>query len=209
MIKKKKSKFWTFCFSFMPGAVEMYMGCMKMGTSIMGAFIASLFLTALFDCGPLLFASALIWFYGFFHARNMAAMTQEELNQVEDEYLFDFTDSKAGSLKNILINQRIIAYGLIGIGILFLWKGFFRLVYIIIPALESTRFYYLPDILGRLVIGGLIVFAGILLIKGKRTELYTQDINEEKAETDQVIALPVKGNEEEKENGTEEASENA
>ena len=35
MKTKKKSNFLTFCFSMMPGAAQMYMGFMKMGTSLM------------------------------------------------------------------------------------------------------------------------------------------------------------------------------
>ena len=35
---KKKSGFWTFVFSLLPGAAEMYMGFMKMGISLMGLF---------------------------------------------------------------------------------------------------------------------------------------------------------------------------
>ena len=35
----KKSSFWRFLFSLIPGAGEMYMGFLKMGTSLMALFI--------------------------------------------------------------------------------------------------------------------------------------------------------------------------
>ena len=34
MKQQKKSKFFTFMFSFIPGAAEMYMGFMKQGVSL-------------------------------------------------------------------------------------------------------------------------------------------------------------------------------
>ena len=47
---KKKSGFWTFIFSLLPGAAEMYMGFMKMGVSLMGLFFGeSSFFHAVFD----------------------------------------------------------------------------------------------------------------------------------------------------------------
>ena len=38
-MQRKKSRFWLFLFSFMPGAGEMYMGFMKMGLSLMLGFM--------------------------------------------------------------------------------------------------------------------------------------------------------------------------
>ena len=38
-MKNKKSRFWVFVFSFLPGAGEMYMGFMKMGLSLMLGFM--------------------------------------------------------------------------------------------------------------------------------------------------------------------------
>ena len=38
MKTKKKSRFLSFCFSFLPGAAEMYMGFMKTGMSLMLVF---------------------------------------------------------------------------------------------------------------------------------------------------------------------------
>ena len=41
MKQKKKSRFLTFIFSFLPGAAEMYMGFMKNGFSLMMIFFLS------------------------------------------------------------------------------------------------------------------------------------------------------------------------
>ena len=42
MKQQKKNKFFTFMFSFIPGAAEMYMGFMKQGISLMTLFMVCL-----------------------------------------------------------------------------------------------------------------------------------------------------------------------
>ena len=49
MKQKKKSRFLTFIFSFLPGAAEMYMGFMKNGFSLMMIFFLSFIPAMLFD----------------------------------------------------------------------------------------------------------------------------------------------------------------
>ena len=46
---KKKSGFWTFMFSWLPGAGEMYMGFMRMGLSLMGLFWGIIALSIFFN----------------------------------------------------------------------------------------------------------------------------------------------------------------
>ena len=41
MRQQKKNKFFTFIFSFMPGAAEMYMGFMKQGVCLLALFLLS------------------------------------------------------------------------------------------------------------------------------------------------------------------------
>ena len=53
---KKKSSFLTFCFSFLPGAGQMYMGFMKRGISLMSSFFFLIFLAVFFNLSPILFA---------------------------------------------------------------------------------------------------------------------------------------------------------
>ena len=49
MKQKKKNKFFTFIFSLLPGAAEMYMGFMKNGLSMMVMFFISFVPMILFD----------------------------------------------------------------------------------------------------------------------------------------------------------------
>ena len=74
---KKKNGFWTFWFSFIPGAGEMYMGFMKMGISLMGLFCLVVFLAYTLDMPAILFVGVIIWFYGFFHVHNNRYMDYE------------------------------------------------------------------------------------------------------------------------------------
>ena len=88
MKQQKKNKFFTFMCSFIPGAAEMYMGFMKQGLSLMAMFALGIVgvaygLEALFV--PVVI---LIWFYSFFHARNIAALPAEEFNGISDEFLW-------------------------------------------------------------------------------------------------------------------------
>ncbi len=85
---KKKSGFWTFIFSFMPGAAEMYMGFMKMGVSLMGLFLGLIVVGSFFAQGIFLVIDVVVWFYGFFHAHNLRAMDDEDFYALEDTYLF-------------------------------------------------------------------------------------------------------------------------
>lgn len=64
---RKKSKGWTFIFSLLPGAGEMYMGFMKQGVSIMGLFFATIAVAATLNIGPLTIVLPIIWCYSFFN----------------------------------------------------------------------------------------------------------------------------------------------
>ena len=44
-MKKKKNRFLLFCFSFLPGAGEMYLGFMKTGISLLSIFAICVMLT--------------------------------------------------------------------------------------------------------------------------------------------------------------------
>ena len=48
---RKKSKFLTFCFSFVPGFGEMYLGFFKMGISLIGIFTFFLLVSSVLNLG--------------------------------------------------------------------------------------------------------------------------------------------------------------
>ena len=67
---KKRNGFFVFCFSFIPGAVEMYMGFMKNGVSLMVTFMVfcvGLMLDFSLLSGLAAGLAVVTWFYAFFH----------------------------------------------------------------------------------------------------------------------------------------------
>ncbi|MBR3771778.1 MAG: hypothetical protein IKL07_05880 [Clostridium sp.] len=171
MKRVKKSRFWTFCFSFLPGAAEMYMGFMNMGVSLLTLFFASIFVAYFIDMGPLLCVTCIIWFYSFFHARNMARLTNEELEQVEDVYVVDFERISTGRVKNVFANQKFLAWVFIIIGAYMLWKGFVSTVAFILPDGYFWKVGRLAELIERLILGAIIVWFGLKLVQGKKIEL--------------------------------------
>lgn len=171
---RKKSKFWTFWFSFIPGAAEMYMGFMKMGLSLMTIFFGLFALSTILELGPVMVLVAVSWFYSFFHAHNLASMPEQEFYEVEDTYLFTIADAKqSGDI--IRTYRKTFAVVLIFIGVLLTWKTCMSMIYGIIPyelySVLSRMTYRLP----QLVVGIAIVYLGVVMIRGKKVELNEQD----------------------------------
>ena len=189
MKPRRKSRFWTFVFSFMPGAAEMYMGLMKMGLSLMSLFAATIFITTMLNIGPLIFIGMLSWFYSFFHARNIAAMDEESFEQLEDTYLFHLNGLAQKEGKQIWANQKVVAYTLIVIGIYLMWKALLHVCYVIMPYFFDYVFWKFEETVTRLVFGIVIVFLGLRLIHGRKKELLDGLKNEEEKETDNVAIV--------------------
>lgn len=106
----KKNGFFTFCFSFIPGAGQMYQNYMKRGLSIMclaGVLLifATMLETVIFVV-PLLVVMA----YSFFDTYNIRGLIGTE-QQLEDEYILKGID-----LDKIKQN-RLLGIGIILIGI--------------------------------------------------------------------------------------------
>lgn len=175
MKKKKKSSFWTGIFSLMPGAVEMYYGFMKMGLSIMLIFFATIAITAFFESGILSFFIVIAWFYGFFHARNFAGLTDEELLNIPDEYVIDvnrfFSSEQNIKLSSDIFKRKIVQYGIIFVGITMLWQGVLGVFRCIFPHYGAYyRIFRLLDLVPRFVFSIAIVWFGCYLIQVKKDE---------------------------------------
>lgn len=172
-MKKKKSKFWLFIFSFIPGAGEMYMGFMKMGLSLMLAFMLSTAVVGITSIGALTVIPLTIYIYCFFHAHNIGSMDDEAFQTLEDTYLFGFDDldsirAKLGSKGRSIVAVVLIIIGIImmiNVGFSLLWEIFgwdneyLRIVY-----------YFVKDDVPRLLIGIAIIWIGIMMLRGKKTE---------------------------------------
>ncbi len=177
---KKKSGFWTFIFSFMPGAAEMYMGFMKMGVSLMGLFLGLIVVGSFFAQGIFLVIDVVVWFYGFFHAHNLRAMDDEDFYALEDTYLFSPEEEGKMFWNNMVVARyrKIVAAVLILMGISILWNNILDLLYWLLPEVMQDFMYTISYRIPQVVLGIGIIAAGILLIRGKKEELLEESEKE-------------------------------
>lgn len=176
MIRKKNS-FFTFCFSFLPGAGQMYMGFMKRGITLMSAFFLLIFLASWLNLSQVMFAMPIIWFFAFFDTFNLRAMPDDEFYAMEDEFLLvpDFMVEKTRFLRSKFRN--IFALVLIFIGFSILWGNLTDLLDYFLPDEVSDAIYRIGYYFPQLVVGVAIVAFGIYLINGKKNELQEEEKN--------------------------------
>lgn len=172
MMKRKKGKFWTLVFSLLPGAAEMYMGFMKNGMSIMAVFFTSLIVPSVLRVSDVfILLAVLVWFYGFFHARNMADCSEEELQQIPDDFIWE----SFGSFGKIRIsNPTLRKWGaviLIIYGLSMLWQTISRLIYYMIPSNFWKYLAPVVDEVPQIVVALIIIVVGTKLIAGKKEEM--------------------------------------
>lgn len=164
---KKKNGFFTFVFSLIPGAGEMYMGFMKQGVSIMAAFWLLIFFAAFLNMGPVLFILPILWCYSFFNVHNLRGMTDEEFYAVEDDYAFHL-DKMLPAEKWNKKQSKFLAVLLILIGIGLLWNNLVSWIDWLLP---DAFYWFLRDDIPQMVVAVLLIAGGIMLIKGKKREL--------------------------------------
>ncbi|OUQ23342.1 hypothetical protein B5E77_15720 [Lachnoclostridium sp. An131] len=190
---KKKSGFWTFIFSLLPGAAEMYMGFMKMGISLMGLFFGLFIIGGFFGQSIFVLADIVVWFYAFFHAHNLRAMDDEEFYALEDDYLFHL-DGSGKELWNKMGESRyrkLAAVVLILIGVSILWNNLLDLLWYLLPDFLEDIVYTISYRIPQTVLGIAIIVAGVWMIRGKKKELLDGEEKEEEAngrETDDTNA---------------------
>lgn len=170
----KKNGFWTFIFSLLPGAGEMYLGFMKQGVSLMTLFFGLITFCAFFNFEVGLFILPIIWFYSFFHVHNLNGLPDEEFQQMEDDYLFHLTESEIG-FQLTRKKELIIAYGCVLIGIYALWRVFLDMLYDLIPHEMYYYMYSLSRLLPQTILSILLIGFGIHLIRGKKTRLEQEE----------------------------------
>ncbi len=171
-MKQKKGKFFTFIFSLLPGAAEMYMGFMKMGFSIMAIFFLSILIPSILrSSDAFALIAILVWFWGFFHARNLAACNDEIFQSLPDEFIWE---SLAEGRKIPISNPTLRKWGagiLIFFGVVTLWQNISSIIYSLIP--EYLWIYLAPwvDRVPQIAVAVLIIIIGVKMIIGKREEL--------------------------------------
>lgn len=176
----KKNGFLTFLCSMVPGAGEMYLGLMKQGVSTMLLFFFIIALGAWLSMGPLLFLLPIVWCYSFFHVHSLRSMSEEQFAKVEDEYLFYKDDVKIKDFCKKF--YKLIAILLILLGVDIIWNNLTDTISRIVPEAYWNLWYNVCDTVGRVIpqlfIAGLIIYAGVYLIKGKKKEIGEEEVCE-------------------------------
>lgn len=176
-MQRKKSRFWLFVWSLMPGAGEMYLGFMKMGISLMIGFMGLIALVALTNIGALAVLPVTMWFYSFFHANNLAGLDEHTFMAMEDRLLFGLDEwSTIEELGSRMTGKKktVVAGIFIIIGVITLWQAVFNLLCDIFGwdnAVLSQIYYFMRDDLPRFVVGIAIIWAGLLMIRGRKEEI--------------------------------------
>lgn len=172
MKQQKKGKFFTFIFSFLPGAAEMYMGFMRQGVSLMALFLLSLVIPLSTNSLEILAMTAVvIWFYGFFHARNLAAMPEAEFMELSDEFIWEgFLEERNFRISNPALRKWGAAI-LIVFGAVLLWENFSSIIYNLIPDYLWNELYPIINSVPQVVIAVLIIVIGFRLMAGKKEEI--------------------------------------
>ena len=199
----KKNNFFTFIFSFLPGAAEMYMGFMKNGFSILAVFfVACACCVAGADfMMPIVF---LIWCYGFFHARNVAKLDDASFAAFEDAYVWEEFDTKRAisvPADKLRIGAAIV---LILVGLSMIWSYVSEIVFKLIPNEYWDYLYPIISNIPSLVIAIALIVFGFMLISGKKKELEIPKNAADVVATEVFIAKDVK---DETEKDTNEAKE--
>lgn len=185
-MKKKKNRFLLFCLSFLPGAGEMYLGFMKMGLSLLSLFALVIIITVYSNIGVMGTVAFVICVYGFFHANNLGALSDEEFYKIEDEYLFGLGEKDMNSFKDFFMGKyrKVFAVILILFGVSMLWQTFCRFL----RHMVGSDYYYkyisrfmstISSDVPRMIISFLIILFGIKLILGKKEELDRLEKTEE------------------------------
>lgn len=174
MKQKKKNRFFTFIFSFLPGAAEMYMGFMKNGFSLMLCFLLPFALIVIYGGLDFLMPiCAVMWFYGFFHARNYAGMDDMTFDAMTDRYIWEeFSDLNFNKVSGKTA-KKWIAAALIVIGAALIWDYFSGILYRLIPEGYWDDIYPALSNIPQVVISILMVIVGIRMVVGKKKELDT------------------------------------
>lgn len=182
-MKRKKSKLLTFLCSLVPGAGHMYLGFMKMGLSLLLAFVGIICIASWTRIDQLVFVGFVVWVYSFFHIHNIAGAPDEEFQKLEDHYLISFGNDMPRNM------QRIISISLILLGSLMLINVFpYMLPEFIIHYLPDGIFYYLPQGIIALV----LIAAGIVMILGKKVSLEQSSVQNDRPVSQPEVSMPGK-----------------
>lgn len=171
-MRRKRGKFTTFICSLIPGAAEMYMGFMKQGISLMAIFILCFVIPSVLRVSDvfILFA-VLVWFYSFFHARNLASSDEETFKTLQDDYVWTAFLTGTGLKITHPAVRKWGAVALIVYGVTQLWYSISNWFYYLIPDRIWEEASMFVDDVPEIAVALVIIIVGCKLIAGKKEEL--------------------------------------
>jgi len=173
-MNKQKNAFFTFICSLIPGAGEMYLGKMNMGSGIMLLFFCLCFLASAYSIALLAMFIPVIWFYSFFHTHYLNSLDDEKFTQITDNFLPKDVNFVIFPLTSQ--SKKGLGIFLVLIGISSVWSLLRNLLWSLelkfeLPPILSTVLnnfiYYVPQALLSLI----IIIIGLKLIFIKKKEL--------------------------------------
>ncbi len=172
MKQRKKNKLFTLFCSIIPGAAEMYMGFMKNGLSIMTLFVLSFMFPFILDISEVfLWITVLIWFFAFFHARNIDTCDDETFLALQDNFVWEeFIDVKKVPVSSNRY-QKWIAVLLILFGFASLFSSCMNMIYNLIPDELWHIWYPITNHIPKILISIVIIVIGVKMIQGKKETL--------------------------------------
>jgi len=160
---RTRSKFFTFIFSLLPGAGQMYLGFMRQGVTLMFMFFFTIFLVDYFRISLIIALLPVIWCYSFFDTFNRASLPPEKLEGLEDRsFLEDFLKDGFNRIpgKNIWLGVILVAFG-----------GLLLIDNVVLPELQRLsliNLYTARNYLRTVIASVIIIVIGIRLITGKK-----------------------------------------
>lgn len=164
----KKSLFLTFCFSFIPGAGQMYQSYMKRGVSIMSFFAIFTGLMGIFGMSIFAIPLPIIYAYSFFDTFNIRNSIISG-NKREDEYIWKNTDFENifGNIEKYKKN-RYIGVFLILVGIYLVFNSIIRpIAYKLDLKIIYNTLNMISNYIPSIIVAGVSIFVGIKLVSKK------------------------------------------
>ncbi len=122
----KKNSFFTFCFAFIPGAGQMYLGMMKRGVSLMLAFSLVSMLAGFLNLPILTIFLPVLWFYAFFDTFNSKNLSHEQ-RIAQDAFLFSLDEALTRDWMAVMKQRHtLVGSGCIVLGIYLLYNSLIR-----------------------------------------------------------------------------------
>lgn len=169
----RKSSFLSFCFAFIPGAGQMYLGMTCKGAVIMSAFTGCIAIGSFFRLGFLIFFLPVLWFYSFFDTFNLRHLPYEQLLELDKRFGEKLVHA-ASKDWGLLLKKRHLLLGVT----LMVAGSWMLLEQLVLPLLRRLNLGWLLNLLYRLptiLIAFVIIALGIYLVKGKKINAPIED----------------------------------